>query len=84
MSLSDMLPGVGHFSAEERRIFESITTKFVASVFCFEKRLGSPQHYRLYFAFSQPSGALQDEQVDLFIETAKDSPGKRHVNVLEL
>jgi hypothetical protein len=34
------------------------------------RRLGSPEHYRLYFTFSQPAGTLRDEQVQAFIDTA--------------
>ena len=38
------------------------------------RRLGSPQHYRYYFAFSEPAGALSDDQVQAFIATAERSP----------
>src|SRR5262249_37821619 len=30
-------------------------------------------HYRLYFAFSEPSGSLRDEQIELFLEAARVS-----------
>jgi hypothetical protein len=39
------------------------------------RRLGSPQHYRYYFAFSMPAGAVTDEQVQAFLMTAQHSPG---------
>jgi hypothetical protein len=39
-----------------------------------EKRLGSPQHYRYYFSFSEPAGALRDESVREFIAEAEANP----------
>ncbi len=33
-------------------------------------RLGSPHHYRLYFAFSQPAGTLHDTELSTLIDNA--------------
>ena len=73
--LSDMLPGlVGEIPSRRgepsrRRLFNNLRgdalNQLVAS-----RRLGSPQHYRYYFAFSQPAGALRDEEVQGFIAAA--------------
>ena len=35
-----------------------------------KKRMGSPQHYRYYFAFFKPSGSLDDGQLQEFIYLA--------------
>jgi hypothetical protein len=45
----------------------------VVDPFVEGKRLASPQHYRYYFAFSQPVGSLRDGQVQAFIDTAECS-----------
>jgi hypothetical protein len=37
-------------------------------------RLGSPQHYRLYFAFAEPSGALKDDDAQAFLLLAETAP----------
>jgi predicted KAP-like P-loop ATPase len=37
------------------------------------KRLASPQHYRLYFALSKPSGTLDDDVVAHFIRSARNN-----------
>jgi hypothetical protein len=70
--LSEMLPGVEANSIDKPRLFQSINATSLAP-FIVSRRLGSPEHYRLYFAFSEPAGALRDEQVELFIEAAKVS-----------
>jgi type II secretory pathway predicted ATPase ExeA len=42
-------------------------------------RLGSPQHYRYYFAFTKPAGALDDQELFKFIASAESGS-----NVVEL
>jgi hypothetical protein len=73
IALSDMLPGVEAVAADKPRLFENVGAATLAP-FIASRRLGSPEHYRLYFAFSEPAGALRDEQVELFIEAATTSP----------
>jgi hypothetical protein len=72
IALSDMLPGIQANATDKPRLFQNINATILAP-FIVSKRLGSPEHYRLYFAFSEPAGALRDEQVERFIETAKVS-----------
>ena len=78
IELEDILPGVDgglgvRRDGEELRIFNdlqrNVIDRFVAS-----RRLGSPQHYRYYYAFSHPAGALPDQQIQAFIEVAERSP----------
>lgn len=70
ITLSLVLPGI---SPEEGGLFKNVDATHVAA-FVTANRLGSPEHYRLYFAFSQPAGSLRDEQIELFIQAAKASP----------
>src|SRR5262249_35643007 len=71
--LSEILPGI-RAKKEKVVLFDSLRgnsgEKMIAS-----RRLGSPQHYRYYFAFSMPAGAVTDEQVQAFLTTAQHSPG---------
>ena len=73
IELAEILPGIAHRGAEShKRIFSDIDENNLAP-FVNAKRLGSPQHYRYYFAFSQPAGTLLDEQVEAFISSAEKS-----------
>ena len=76
--LEQFVPGLmlrGDTRKQHERVFQNLSggalNELIAS-----KRLGSPQHYRYYFAFSQPAGALSDERVQLFISTAETDPVK--------
>ena len=55
---------------DARRVFNNLG-RAAFHQFVVERRLGSPEHYRYYFAFAQPAGALSDDQVVAFIELAQ-------------
>lgn len=40
-----------------------------------ERRLGSPQHFRYYFAFGKPADALEDSRLRSFISAAQGGTG---------
>lgn len=76
--LAKILPGIDRgFSigrnAESRKVYlsppKSLIDDLVAS-----RRLGSPDHYRYYFALSNPAGSLRDQEVRSFISTSSSSP----------
>jgi hypothetical protein len=73
--LQSILPGVTppEHKEAEIRVYQDLNKQALAP-FMAARRLGSPQHYRYYYAFSQPSGALPDVEVAHFIETAARSP----------
>jgi len=79
IELGQFLPGVGggHVgygsAGQEPQIVFNNLGDFILNKFIREKRLGSPQHYRYYFAFTEPAGALRDEQVSAFVDTAKET-----------
>jgi hypothetical protein len=88
MELTDVLPGIDGVGAgirgtEARRIFRDLSEASI-SQFVAAKRLGSPHHYRYYFAFSQPAGAVSDEQIQTFIEAASQAPREAATMLLEL
>jgi predicted KAP-like P-loop ATPase len=74
IELSTMLPGVmrgfANQNEEPHRVFNNLGRE-VFNRFIVERRLGSPEHYRYYFAFAQPGGALRDDQVDAFLQQAQ-------------
>lgn len=74
IELGTILPGIEfHVDEPHKRLFSNLDKRTLAP-FIAAKRLGSPQHYRYYFAFAQPAGALADQQVQAFVDSARASP----------
>jgi len=74
MDLQDILPGVlppGQ-GQTQIRVYQDLNKRALEPLVS-ARRLGSPEHYRYYFAFCQPSGAVSDVEVTQFIETAARS-----------
>lgn len=78
MSLfTEMLPGIkDNYIEKDGRdrwsLFQDLTKSNVAG-FTQDGRLGSPQHFRYYFALAKPSGAIEDEDFHTFLEKAKNN-----------
>jgi len=49
-----------------------------------ERRLGSPQHYRYYFALTKPSGAIDDADFDYFLDVLEKNPQEAAVILRDL
>lgn len=77
IELGRILPGVGsglgYAQQDQHRVFNNLGDHTMHA-FVVGRRLGSPQHYRYYFAFVQPAGSLRDEEVQIFIASAQESP----------
>jgi hypothetical protein len=75
MDLQEILPGLlpPEQGQTQIRVYQDLN-KLALEPLVAARRLGSPQHYRYYFAFSQPSGTVSDVEVTQFIETAARSP----------
>ena len=72
IELSSILPGIQRgFDAprDQNRVFNGLG-RDTFNTFIVDRRLGSPEHYRYYFAFAQPGGALTDERVEGLIQLA--------------
>jgi predicted KAP-like P-loop ATPase len=74
-SFADMLPGIEDKYLEKGgnsrwTLFHELTRNNVAK-FIQDSRLGSPQHFRYYFALAKPSMALEDSDFQKFIENAE-------------
>jgi predicted KAP-like P-loop ATPase len=82
IELARILPGIdggaqfGNQRDRRKVLNGSQLTDHLVAPLIANKRLGSPQHYRYYFSFSEPAGALRDEMVSLFIVASADEPDK--------
>jgi hypothetical protein len=74
IDLQTILPGLAPpaHNQTQIRVYQDLNNQ-AFNPLVSARRLGSPQHYRYYYAFSQPSGALPDLEVAHFIETAARS-----------
>lgn len=74
--LDDLIPGidtaVGAFNEDAIGIFAPMPTANIPK-FEAEKRLASPTHHRLYFAWNRPSGAVGDTDIAEFMGLAAQS-----------
>jgi hypothetical protein len=76
-ALDTQLPGIDTASFNrERSTFKvfSLNGNRVPVSYSTEKRLGSPNHYRYYFAFSKPVGSISDDDVSRFLLACSKSP----------
>lgn len=76
-SLADMLPGIENNYMENDsklrwNLFHQLTHNNVVK-FIQDGRLGSPQHFRYYFALAKPSMALEDSDFQKFLENAENN-----------
>lgn len=73
----EMLPGIddGYIErdGQDRWKFFHELTKDKAAGFIQDNRLGSPQHFRYYFALAKPSSAIEDSDFQEFLEKAKNN-----------
>lgn len=69
--ISDILPGLSDFdvTGEQATVFK-FDDERERSVFESQQRLGSPSHWRYYFALDKPSYALDESDIKAFIRTA--------------
>lgn len=72
---AEQLPGIEPAYGEDGKIFEiySRDADHLRNASIREKRLSSPDHYRLYFAMSGPSHALLPADFTLFRQAASES-----------
>ncbi|WP_025033809.1 KAP family P-loop NTPase fold protein [Bradyrhizobium sp. DOA9] len=83
--INRFLPGVGSFAFDDeskRRVFDF--TRDELGAFEAKHRLGSPSHWRQYFAFEAPSYALKDGDLVSFRRACATNVGKAKAFLLEL
>ncbi|MGN2247712.1 P-loop NTPase fold protein [Frateuria sp. GZRR35] len=77
MALTSALPGVDFDFERVDGKSTMVLTLYGAediSELVQERRLGSPQHYRYYFALSAPKNSISDREFSIFLESAQSSP----------
>ncbi len=83
---ADQLPGVepDHAAGSKGlKVFEPVSEQERVKAIC-NKRLASPDHYRLYFALSGPSHALTSEDFALVLEAAQANAEQTATGLLQL
>ena len=87
IDIATMLPGMGdafRFGREdERLIYANLGAERLAP-YVRDRRLGSPDHFRFYFAFAEPAGALTDDVLKTFIAAAARDPAEASAQLAEL
>jgi len=77
IDVATILPGIGDAfrfgRGEDRPIYGDLGGDRLAP-FIRDRRLGSPEHFRFYFAFAEPAGALTDDVIKTFIAAAERAP----------
>lgn len=70
-TITEYVPGIqaGENVDDKDRLF-NLGNEAEISSFERDRRLGSPQHSRYYFAFAKPAGALEDADLHGFISSA--------------
>ncbi len=84
-SLISALPGMDFdFANGSNQMELSLYGKEDVAPLVQQKRLGSPQHFRYYFALTAPQGAISDKLFAAFIELATASPREATKQFLSL
>ena len=75
-SLHGIVPGlIGRIKDEDGGVFEEVSEREVRDLM-LQKRLGSPVHHRIYFAFAIPKNVLPDEKFSELLVSARDDPDR--------
>lgn len=73
--LRDHLPGLPLSPAQPFDAYQNLRQSSNRTAIQ-DRRLFSPQHYRHYFAFGTPSGAMSENDVEAFINLAQGNPSE--------
>lgn len=75
-TLSSTIPGIDfefEGSGDESRMILTLYGHEDVSTHIRDRRLGSPQHFRYYFALTGPQNSISDREFSLFLESAESS-----------
>lgn len=70
-NLQRFIPGVGDEEEAKKRVFNTQNSSAVTEEISL-KRLGSPLHYRFYFALTGPKTVMPDEDFNALLELARN------------
>jgi hypothetical protein len=69
-NLGRFIPGVADVKEAEKRVFSTMNSVAVSEAITL-KRLGSPLHYRFYFALTGPKTVMSDDDFKGLLELAR-------------
>lgn len=81
-SLQRFIPGVSEEEEPQERVFNT-TSSSVMSESITLKRLGSPLHYRFYFALTGPKTVMSDQDFENLLELAKSDVKKLTLRLID-
>lgn len=70
-NLRRFIPGLVDTEKEDERVFNTMNSSAVSEAIIL-KRLGSPFHYRFYFALTGPKTVMPDEDFNILLELARN------------
>ncbi|WP_114418016.1 P-loop NTPase fold protein [Marinospirillum perlucidum] len=72
-NLKRFIPGLENSDEDDKRVFASTNPSSIKDAIEL-KRLGSPLHYRFYFALTGPKTVMPDNEFDGLLELARSDP----------
>lgn len=81
-SLRRFIPGVADVEEAEKRVFNTMNSAAVSEAITL-KRLGSPLHYRFYFALTGPKTVMSDGDFNGLLELARANVPQLTVRLTE-
>ena len=81
-SLRRFIPGVVDVEEAKERVFNTMNSAAVSEAITL-KRLGSPLHYRFYFALTGPKTVMPDEDFNGLLELARANVDKLTIRLTE-
>ena len=81
-SLRRFIPGVADVTEAKERVFNTMNSAAVSEAVLL-KRLGSPLHYRFYFALTGPKTVMPDEDFNALLELARANVDQLIVRLTE-
>ncbi len=81
-NLGRFIPGLERNKEADKCVFSQINEK-QASDYMVQKRLGSPLHYRFYFALTGPKTVMPDAEFNEILRLAHDDVPQLKTNLLE-
>ncbi len=81
-SLRSFIPGVADVKDAKKRVFNTMNSAAVSESIML-KRLGSPLHYRFYFALTGPKTVMPDEEFNDLLDLARANVDKLTTRLTE-
>jgi hypothetical protein len=81
-SLLRFIPGVANVEEAEKRVFNEMNSAAISEAITL-KRLGSPLHYRFYFALTGPKTVMPDEDFTGLLELARTNVAQLTIRLTE-